>query len=263
VKKAQVSFEDLGFLILAHPQITITQAVFIACTKNNTAIIHCDQSHMPSGLTLPICGHSLHSKIIRSQSNIKPVRQKQLWQQIVKRKIAEQSETLKRLDKNHKPIQALIEKVRSGDSSNVEAQAAQRYWKILVDSKFRRDPNAEGLNMQLNYGYAVLRAMIARALVITGFHPSLGLNHSNQYNSYCLADDVMEPFRPWVDEITVKQTEFELNKKTKIPYLELLAQRVKFQQKNMPFMVGVGRMTALLKKSYEDRKIYLSFPERC
>lgn len=259
---AKVPFEDLGVLILAHPQITVTQAVLSACTENNIALIHCDQSHLPAGLTLPLSNHSLHSKVIKMQAGLGKVRRKQLWQQIVREKIFQQAETLRRLNKNHKPLYALIDKVKSADSGNMEAQAAQRYWKLLVDKDFRRNPQAEGVNTQLNYGYAIVRAMVARALVGTGLHPGLGVNHTNQYNSYCLADDLMEPFRAWVDEITMKQTEGGLNQATKSEYLTVLAQTVLYQKRKMPLMVAVGEMTALFKQAYLDKKLVLRFPQR-
>ncbi len=258
----KMPFEDLGVLILTHPQITITQSVLSACTENNVALIHCDQSHLPTGLTLPLSSHSLHSKVIRLQTKLGKVRSKQLWQQIVREKIFQQAETLRRLNKNQKPLIALINKVKSADSSNMEAQAAQRYWKLLVNKDFRRNPDADGINAQLNYGYAIVRAMVARALVGTGFHPGLGLNHSNQYNAYCLADDLMEPFRAWVDEVTLNQTEENLNHSTKSKYLDLLAKTVFFEEKKMPLMMAAGRMTALFKQAYEDKHLILNFPQR-
>lgn len=258
----QIPFEDLGILILTNPQTTITQAVLTVCTHHNIALIHCNESHLPAGLTLPLSNHSLHSKVIKIQTSLNLVRKKQLWQQIIKAKIIEQAETLTRLHKNHKPISALVTKVKTADNSNVEAQAAQRYWKLLVNKKFKRDSDASGINAQLNYGYAIMRAMIARSLVATGFHPSLGLNHTNQYNSYCLADDVMEPLRPWVDEITINQNETDINKNTKSRYLELLAKTVKFQKKKMPLMIAAGKMASQLKEAYQDKTIHLSFPKR-
>lgn len=258
----KVSFEDLGILILAHPQITVTQAVLSACTDNNVALIHCNQSHLPDGLTLPLSGHSLHSKVIKIQISLGKVRKKQLWQQIVKEKIYQQSETLRRLNKNYKPLSAMIEKVKSADSTNIEAQAAQRYWKLLVNKDFRRDAHADGLNTRLNYGYAIVRAMVARALVGTGFHPTLGLNHCNQYNAYCLADDLMEPFRPWIDEIAVDDDNANLNQESKAKYLNLLAQTVHFKKQKMPLMMATARMVTMLKEAYQDKIQTMSFPKR-
>ena len=261
-QQASVPFEDLGVLILAHRQITITQAVLQHCAEVNCVVVHCNAQYLPISLTLPLVAHTLQTKAMRLQSSISTVRRKQLWQQIVQAKIREQAETLKRLYKNHKPLQALIKHVKSGDKDNTEAQAAQRYWKLLMHKGFRRNPDLPDSNVQLNYGYAIVRAAIARALVGTGFHPSLGLHHSNQYNAYCLADDVMEPFRPWIDEITAKQQTEQLNQQSKNKYLQLLAQTVLYKQQQTPFMVALSLMAADLKKAYRSADIKLDFPQR-
>lgn len=258
----KVPFEDLGVLILSHPQILLTQGVIQACSEHNCVIIHCDQKHLPISLTLPLFSHSLHTKTLRNQIGIKPVRRKQLWQQIVQGKIDQQAQTLQRLGKNHQPIQAMIQRVKSDDKNNTEAQAAQRYWKLLFDKPFKRNPDDPGTNAQLNYGYAIVRAVIARAIVATGFHPSLGLKHSNQYNPYCLADDLMEPFRPWIDEITYHQPSNELNRHTKAHYLTLLSNTVSYKDKKTPFMVAIGTFIADIKQAYEDGSVPLQFPQR-
>ncbi|MEA1989779.1 MAG: type II CRISPR-associated endonuclease Cas1 [Pseudomonadota bacterium] len=259
---AQVPFEDLGVLILSHPQITLTQGVLEACAKQNCAIVHCDSKHLPTSLTLPVASHSLHTKTLYQQIQIKTVRKKQLWQQIIKSKITEQSNTLKLCNRPHTQIQKMINQVQTDDKTNMEAQAAQKYWKTLVGPNFKRDPDAEGLNSQLNYGYAIIRSVVARALVGTGFHPSIGLNHHNQYNPYCLADDIMEPFRPWVDEITMLQNSSKLNQKTKQPYLTLIAEKVSFKDQTMPFMVALSLFISDLKLAYQDQSIILKFPTR-
>ncbi|MEA3406398.1 MAG: type II CRISPR-associated endonuclease Cas1 [Pseudomonadota bacterium] len=259
---AQLPFEDLGVIILSHPQITLTQGVIESCAHHNCVIVHCDSKHLPSSLTLPIASHSLHTKTLYQQTQIKPVRKKQLWQQIVKAKITEQANTLKRCNRPHKQIQKMVNQVQSADKTNMEAQAAQKYWKALIDPNFKRNPDADGLNSQLNYGYAIIRAVVARAIVGTGFHPSIGLNHHNQYNPYCLADDIMEPFRPWIDQITLHQSSQELNKETKQPYLQLIAEKVIFKDQTMPFMVALSLFIADLKLAYIDHSIALKFPER-
>ncbi|MBE0472006.1 MAG: type II CRISPR-associated endonuclease Cas1 [Methyloprofundus sp.] len=258
----QVAFEDLGVLILAHPQITLTQAVLEACAQVNCVIVHCDHRHIPISLTLPLASHSLHSKIIQQQIQITPVRRKQLWQQIVREKIIQQAQTLQNLNINTQVLTRLVGQVQSGDKTNIEAQAAQKYWKLLLGQDFRRDPDLDGVNSLLNYGYAIIRATIARALVGTGFHPAIGLNHTNQYNAYCLADDVMEPFRPWVDQQVVCFESDQINQQSKAALLNQLNQTVVFQQKSQPFLVALSLFVAQLKSAYTDNEVVLTFPRR-
>lgn len=259
---AQLPFEDLGVLLISHSQVVLTHAVIEACAENKIVIVHCDKKYLPISLTLPMTAHSLHTKTLREQVSISPVRIKQLWQQIVEAKISEQALTLEKLNKNAKPIQLLVKKVKSNDSTNIEAQAAQKYWKLLVDKDFKRNPDLEGVNSQLNYGYAIIRAMVARALVVTGFHPSLGLNHSNQYNAYCLADDLMEPIRPWVDEVVMQLPTDEMTLHTKTQLLNVLSQDVLYQEKRQPLMVAVGLLASQLKQAYQNKSIQLNFPQR-
>lgn len=258
----QVPFEDLGVLLISHPQVVMAHSVIESCAINKAVIVHCDNKYLPISLTLPMSKHSLHTKTLRKQVAITPVRIKQLWQQIVQIKVSEQASTLEKLNKNAKPIFLLVKKVKSNDSTNIEAQAAQKYWKLLVDKHFIRNPDLEGVNSQLNYGYAIIRAMVARALVITGFHPSLGLNHSNQYNAYCLADDLMEPFRPWVDEVVIRLPTDEMNLQSKTELLNILSQDVIYQEKRQPFIVAVSLLASQLKQAYQDKNIQLEFPKR-
>ena len=259
---ASVPFEDLGVLLLSHPQIVLTQAVIAACHEVNVVIIHCSSKYLPISLTQPIAFHSLHTKTLREQIALSTVRQKQLWQQIVIEKIHQQLHTLSRFGKTHTEIERLAKSVHSGDKHNHEAQAAQKYWKTLMGKDFHRDFEETGVNQLLNYGYAIIRAAVARAIVKTGFHPSLGLNHHNQYNSFCLADDLMEPFRPWVDEITLNQQSHHLNQETKANYLQVLATDVLFKERHMPFMVALDYFVALVKQAYQDKTIQLEFPQR-
>lgn len=258
----QVVFEDLGVLILAHPQITLTQAVLEACAQVNCVIVHCDRRHMPNSLTLPLSAHTLHSKIIQQQIQITPVRRKQIWQQIVREKIAQQAQTLQNLNKESQALTRMVSLVQSGDKTNLEAQAAQKYWRLLLGNDFRRDPDMEGINSLLNYGYAIIRATVARALVGTGFHPAIGLNHSNQYNAYCLADDVMEPFRPWIDQRVVGLQLDQINQQNKAILLSQLNQTVVYQQKSQPFLVALSLFVAQLKSAYSDSEVVLTFPRR-
>ncbi|MBO1927834.1 type II CRISPR-associated endonuclease Cas1 [Thiomicrorhabdus sp. 6S2-11] len=259
---ASVPFDDLGILLLAHPQIVLTQAVITACHDVNAVIIHCSSKYLPISLTQSIASHSLHAKTLREQIALSTVRQKQLWQQIVIEKIHQQLHTLSLFGKNHPEIERLAKNVHSGDKHNYEAQAAQKYWPTLMGANFHRDFEESGINQLLNYGYAIIRAAVARAIVKTGFHPSLGLNHHNQYNGFCLADDLMEPFRPWIDEITLNQESYNLNQETKASYLQILASDVLFKDRQMPFMIALDYFVAQVKQSYQDKTTQLQFPQR-
>ena len=259
---AQVSIEDIGVLLISHKQVALSHAVIQKCAEAKAVIVHCNSKYLPVSLTLPLSSHSLHTKVLREQVGLNTVRRKQLWQKIVQVKVAEQALTLERLNKPSISLQAMVKKVKSDDSTNIEAQAAQKYWKLLVDKDFKRDPDLEGLNSLLNYGYAILRALVARAIVVTGFHPALGLNHSNQYNPYCLADDLMEPFRPWVDECVLGLDDEQMSLHNKRALLELLATEVNYQDKKQPLMVAISLLAAQLKQAYTDKDLILDFPKR-
>lgn len=207
----------------------------------------------------------MHTKVLRAQNAISIVRQKQLWKSIVQTKLREQASTLQRVKINHKPVLSMINHVKAGDKTNIEAQAAKRYWRLLFGDEFRRNTELVGVNTQLNYGYTVIRAMVARALVGAGMHPAIGLNHSNQYNAYCLADDVMEPFRPWVDEVVTNLAKEGCNTvctESKTALLGLLDKTVLYECEKTPLMVATGLLAAKLKAAYSDSSVQFKYPIR-
>ena len=250
---ATVPIEDIGALILDHPAITHTQGVLTACAKNNVAILVCDERHLPGSVLLPMEGNSLQSKTIALQTSVaEPVR-KRLWQAIIQAKIREQAKVLSSTKGNADPLPAYVNKVRSGDPENIEAQAARIYWVRLFGEDFRRDPDASGTNALLNYGYAIIRAAVARALVGAGLHPSIGLHHHNQYDSFALADDLVEPYRPLVD---LKVYELRRNsssapkvdKESKKSLLDCLAWECQLGERRLPMMVALHYYTASLRR---------------
>jgi CRISPR-associated protein Cas1 len=259
-----VPIEDLGFLILQNPAITISLSLITACQDNNIVIVFCDEKHLPSSTLLPLFkGHSLHSKILSQQISMKLPAKKRLWKEIVSLKISQQNKTLERLGKKSERLKKMAQEVRSGDPENIEAQAAKLYWKILSGGKFRRDVNGSGVNALLNYGYSICRALFARAIVAGGLHPTLGLHHHNQYNGLCLADDLMEPCRPWVDFCVVnllKEGFTEVNLTTKNRLLGLLSVDVSYDKKTTPLMVACQYLIARLKKIYAGGDIKLIYP---
>lgn len=261
----QISIEDLGILILQHPAIVLTQQVIIACQKNKVVIIFCDEKHLPYSIILPIAdSNTLHNKILKEQNSISEPTRKRLWQQIVQHKIKQQACTLILLGKDPVRLNWLASKVKTNDRGNCEATAAQVYWKLLFGDEFRRDPDLDGINCLLNYGYAIIRALIARAICGAGMHPTLGLFHQNQYNTLCLADDVMEPFRPWIDWLVyqmVENEQVEINKQNKQILLGLLSEKVVYEGKKMPFMVATHYLVANLKRCYNKELKVFHYPE--
>lgn len=198
--EVSVPLVDLAVILVAHPQVTFTQAVLSGLAAAGGVFVTCDGRNLPVGMMLPLAGHHTQAERFAAQAQASlPVR-KRLWRQIVRAKIEAQAALLVELRGEDFGLKALVGRVQSGDPSNVEARAARRYWPaIFADLDFRRHRENEDQNTLLNYGYAVLRAIVARAICAAGLHPSLGIHHHNRYNAFCLADDLMEPFRPAVD----------------------------------------------------------------
>lgn len=196
---------ELAVVVVSHPQVTYTQAVLACLAESGGAFVACNRQYLPVGLFLPLVAHFAQAERFAAQARAAQPLRKRLWKQIVREKIRSQARTLQVLYGSDCGLLALVSQVRSGDTSNVEARAAHRYWpQLFLDVEFRRNRDNQDQNLLLNYGYAVLRAIIARAICAAGLHPSLGIHHHNRYNAYCLADDLMEPFRPIVDLAVVE-----------------------------------------------------------
>jgi CRISPR-associated protein Cas1 len=223
-----IPFADLAVLVVAHHDIEITQPALAALLRNRGVLIVCDERRLPAGLLLPFGGHHLQTARIIAQAGVRGPKKKRLWQQIVRAKLTNQAAALRALGRNVVGLPELARQVKSGDPSNIEAQGARRYWGALgLGEGFRRDQDADDVNRHLNYGYAVLRAFVARAICSAGLHPSLGVHHHNQFNPYCLADDLMEPFRPLIDHAVARnrgwfETQRELDRASKRELLEAL-----------------------------------------
>lgn len=259
-----IPIEDIGIVVLDNKQITITQALLEVLMANNCSVLTCDSRHMPSGLFLPIDGNSVQSERFQNQINASIPLKKQLWQQTVVQKIRNQASVLAySTSEVHNNMQIWSNSVKSGDTNNLEARAAAYYWKNVFPDYpgFVRDPEEGNANALLNYGYAILRAIIARALVSSGMLPTLGIHHHNRYNAYCLADDIMEPYRPYVDKMIVdmlKENPFcEMNQKAKTCLLGIPTLDVIIAGKRSPLIVAASTTTASLYKCFsgESRKI--------
>lgn len=262
--------EDIGVLVLDNKQITITQGALEALLENNCAVITCDSKSMPVGLMLPLYGNTTQSERFRQQIDASLPLKKQLWQQTIQYKINNQAMVLEQcVGEKHKCMYVWAGDVRSGDPDNLEGRAAAYYWKILMQHipDFTRDREGVPPNNLLNYGYAILRAVVARALVTSGLLPTLGIHHHNRYNAYCLADDIMEPYRPYVDELVyglIKQKGLpheELTKEWKAAMLAVPTLEVKVLGKRSPLMVAVAQTTASLYKCFNGELRKIIYPE--
>ena len=260
--------EDIGVLVLDNKQITVTSGVLEALLENNCAVITCDSKSMPVGLMLPLYGNTTQNERFRHQLDASLPLKKQLWQQTIKVKIENQAAVLKKCaGEEIRCMKVWASDVKSGDSDNMEARAAAYYWKNLFPiNGFTRDREGIPPNNLLNYGYAILRAVVARGLVTSGLLPTLGIHHHNRYNAYCLADDIMEPYRPYVDmlvfEIVTSGTDYGvLTKELKGKLLTIPTLEVVISGKRSPLMVAVGQTTASLYKCFSGELRKISYPE--
>lgn len=261
--------EDLGVVVLDNRQITITSGAMEALLENNCALITCDSKSMPVGLMLPLYGNTTQNERFRKQLDASLPLKKQLWQQTVQAKINNQAAALFACTGDASQcMRVWANDVRSGDPDNLEARAAAYYWKILFAGVegFVRDREGIPPNNLLNYGYAILRAVVARALVVSGLLPTLGIHHHNRYNAYCLADDIMEPYRPYVDKMVFVLYErygkdVSLTKEVKASLLSIPVHEVVISGKRSPLMVAVSQTTASLYKCFSGELRRIVYPE--
>lgn len=270
-KEAEITraIEDIGVVVLDHKQITVTTGLLDALLENNCAVVTCDSRSMPAGLLLPLSGNTTQSERFRDQISASLPLRKQLWQQTIQCKIRNQAATLSLCSNAEtKCMQVWANDVRSGDPDNLEARAAVYYWKNLFGHVlgFVREREGVSPNHLLNYGYAILRAIIARSLVASGLLPTFGIHHHNRYNAYCLADDIMEPYRPYVDRLVYEITEqygtdVELSKDIKAELLSIPTLDVVISGKRSPLMVAALQTTASLYKCFSGELRKISYPE--
>lgn len=263
------AIEDIGVVVLDHRQITITSGAMEALLENNCALITCDCKSMPVGLMLPLYGNTTQNERFRKQLDASLPLKKQLWQQTIQIKIHNQAAVLAECrGAEVKCMHVWADSVRSGDPDNLEARAAAYYWKMLFDevAGFNRDRDGIPPNNLLNYGYAILRAVVARGLVSSGLLPTLGIHHHNRYNAYCLADDIMEPYRPYVDRLVfslykAKGENVTLDdKEVKAILLTIPTLDVHINGRRSPLMIAVGQTTASLYKCFDGELRRIQYP---
>jgi CRISP-associated protein Cas1 len=259
-----VPCEDIGVVLVDHPGTTYTHAALTSLAESDAALVVCGRNHLPAAVLLPLADHSQVIWRIQDQLDVSKPLRKQLWKQLVRAKIRAQAANLPLSSPAHAKLLDMARQVRSGDPNNLEAQAARIYWAHwLPAGAFQRNPDADGINGLLNYGYAVLRAALARAIVAAGLLPSLGLFHSNRSNAFCLADDLIEPLRPLVD-CRVRELCLEglatVTPESKAGLLRLLADPVRFAGETGPLMVNLHRMVASLVRCYQGEEKQLLIP---
>ncbi len=270
--RGSIPIEDIGILLLDHPQITITTKVLDKLMQHTVAVINSDAKHLPNGLMLPLQGHSELTQRWHYQIEASQPLKKQLWKQTVIAKIENQRNLLALNQQEATPMNLYLKHVNSGDEGNMEGKAAKHYWKHIFEG-FTRDRAGSAPNNMLNFGYAILRSIVARALVSSGMLPALGIFHSNKYNPYCLADDIMEPYRPYVDKMvldylkqhynpsTESELPTELTTQVKSYLLGIATQDVLIDDLQRPLMAAVTTTTASLQACFKGKRRQISYPQ--
>ena len=260
-----IPIEDIGFVVIESQQISLSVPVLNALIDNNAAVIICNDKHLPASMLLNLDGHSIQTELFSRQLDASEPLKKNLWKQTVEAKIKNQAALLEMLGKQANDMHILARQVKSGDSTNREGTAARLYWPRLFASGFVRDRYGSPPNMLLNYGYTILRAAMARGLIGSGLLPTLGIFHHNRYNSFCLADDIMEPYRPFVDAFVYRifyaePDLIELGIKEKLELLEVLSSDVVINKMMRTMMVAISQTTASLSKCFASETKKIQFP---
>lgn len=264
-----VPVEDIGMVVLEHSRLTLTHALMQKLLAHQVAILSCDERHMPTGIFMHLTGHTLQSARQQKQVGASKPLNKQLWTQTVRAKLENQAECMDRFGLASGGVRRLMKDITSGDAANAEGRAAAIYWAAMFEEEpdWTRDRYGQGPNKLLNYGYAILRAATARAIAISGLHPTLGIHHRNQYNSFCLADDLMEPYRPYVDravkdiwENEVDGEVGELSVALKLELLKILQLDVHFSQQRRPLQIALNYTAASLAAIYEGKRRTIIYP---
>lgn len=264
-RESTIPIEDIGYLVIDHPEIYLSIPALNLLIDNNTAVIICNTNHLPNGMFLNLNSHHIQQEIFKNQINASAPLKKQLWQQTITEKITNQGILLQKITSKNNNFEFLASKVLSGDSSNMEGVAANFYWKSFFEHNFKRERFGDYPNNFLNYGYAILRAATARALSGSGLLNTLGIHHKSKYNAFALADDIMEPFRPIVDEkvaeIMQNYSEQELNTAIKAELLQILTRTVYFKEEKSPLMVALQKTASSLQQCYTGDRKKIKYPK--
>lgn len=261
-----IPIEDMAALVIDHPQTIITQTCLSSLLNANVMVITSDHTHQPNGMWLPLHTHTLQTERFSTQLHASNSVKKSLWKQLIKTKVMLQSAVLISITQNDRGLTTLAKKVRSGDPDNIEAQAARRYWSSLFsENKFKRDRFAEDQNRYLNYTYAIVRGLVSRSLCAAGLHPSIGIHHHNRYNAYCLADDIMEPYRPFADLHVWECTQTyghdrELDKTLRKDLLNIITHKIKINNELLTLQGAIQKTAQSLAKVFQGTEKQLILP---
>jgi CRISPR-associated protein Cas1 len=265
IRESSIPIEDIGYLVIDHPEIYLSIPALNLLIDNNTAVIVCNTNHLPNGMFLNLNSHHIQQEIFKNQINASVPLKKQLWQQTVMEKITNQGLLLEKITNQKNNFDFLSSKVLSGDTSNMEGVAANFYWKSFFEHNFKRERFGDYPNNFLNYGYAILRAATARALSGSGLLNTLGIHHKSKYNAFALADDIMEPFRPIIDEkvaeIMQNYAEQELKTVIKAELLQILTRTVYFKEEKSPLMVALQKTASSLQQCYTGDRKKIKYPK--
>ncbi len=262
-QKQTVPIEDIGYVILEHQQISVTIPLLNALSDNNVSVVICGENRMPNAMLMNLDSNTTQGEIYRAQIDASLPLKKGLWRQVVEAKIRNQAALLHKVGKDGDLLKPYYANVKSGDSDNREGIAAKIYWRELFGANFIRSREGSEPNNLLNYGYTLLRAAVARALMGSGLFPAFGIFHRNRYNAFPLADDIMEPYRPYVDEIVYSMYangESELNKDAKMKLLNLLWTDTVFEKITRPLDIGLTLTTSSLAKCYNAKSKKIIYP---
>ena len=260
----RIALDDIGGVIAHAHGLSWSNTVFVRLAERGVPVVVCAQNHAPVACLWPLEGHHLQNTRIRAQAEASAPLKKQAWQKIVAAKIRMQGAVLASVAAPTEGFDLLARKVRSGDPDNREAQAARRYWPLLMGPDFRRDQSGDGINALLNYGYTVLRAVISRAICASGLHPTLGLHHSNRGNAFALADDLMEPYRPLVDRLVynlARTNGTTVDSEAKRALARLTSFDFDTSDGRSPLSVHASRLAHSLATSFVSGKLGLELPE--
>ncbi|MGC9455833.1 MAG: type II CRISPR-associated endonuclease Cas1 [Phycisphaerae bacterium] len=260
-----VPVRDIAAVVVSQRAVTFTQPVLASLAEAGAVFVVCDNRHLPVGMLMPLQGHYAQAQRFAAQSAATRPMCKRAWQEIIRAKIRAQAQTLHRIHGNEAGLTELAKSVRSGDPTNVEAQAARRYWKNLFGSAFRRDFDSPDQNRFLNYGYAVLRGVVARAICGAGLHPSVGIHHKHRNNAFCLADDLAEPYRPLVDErvwrlCDRRGADAPFDSQARAELVKIACARYNTDNERRGLFDIVSRLAASLAGVFEGRRRKLEVP---
>lgn len=262
-EKVTVPIEDIGFVLIDNPLISITIPLLNALSESNVAVVFCDAKGMPTSMVQNFDNNLLQGENIQNQISATEILKKNLWKQTVESKIKNQTALLNKLGKNGDLLKPYYKNVKSGDSDNREGIAARIYFQELFGKNFIRDRFTPGINLLLNYGYTIIRSATTRAIMSTGLFPAFGIFHHNRSNAFPLADDLMEPYRPFVDEIVFdlqKDHSLELNKLTKERLIRVLFCDTYFPKITRPLEVALSYTMSSVARCFNKEQKNISYP---